>query len=108
MKEYKATLCRNVVSDDSIEYLEGGHYKGHAGANVVITYNTFLNEWQDESHLKFFKSIEKAVDWYRKNFAEKILDYHRYVLGEEASEMSDEDVLNDWADSIGVALGLEA
>ena len=104
MKEYKAILARNVVSDDTIERIEGGYYKGHNKSNVCVTYNLFANEWSDNAYVKFFKSVDAAIDWYKKKFAVRAIEFQRTELGEEANDFSDSDILDDWEDTIKLVL----
>lgn len=104
MKEYKAILAQNVVSDDTIERIEGGYYKGHNKANVCITYNTFCNEWCDNEFVKFFKSVDAALDWYAKEFGVRAIEFQRDEIGEDANGVSDEDILDEWAENIKLAL----
>lgn len=105
-----AILHENCLTDDIIEVLNDGWvYTGHNGANVKITYYTYANEWSDKEHEKYFKSIDNAINWYKKNMLERVKDMGKYWAydnrdTEEADTLTDDDFIYEWEDIVSCCL----
>lgn len=90
------TLHENVVSTDHITILEDKYYYvGHNKATVKLTYYTYANEWSDREHVKYFKSVDNAIEWYEKNFRDRAIDQGRIWSEEDGTEnASEEEAIN--------------
>jgi hypothetical protein len=102
------TLYEGCLNDDFVQVLEDGYYyKGHNKAQVVLFYYTYANEWSNHEHKKFFKTLENAIEWYKKSFKDRAIYQGRVWLtdgGEDYTETDedgivlakDEDALNEF------------
>lgn len=91
-------LHENVVSNDEVKILEDGYYyKNHNKATVKLIINYYQNEWTDYQKEFYFKSLEKALDYYKKTHRERVLDQGKYWCEEGGLENTTEtDWENEW------------
>ncbi len=79
----RLTLSQGFLNDDEAIILEKGYkFTGHNGATVVIVYYTFATEWSNHEHYKFFKSLENAMAWYKRQFRDRAIYQGRVWLTE--------------------------
>lgn len=79
-------LHENVVSED---FLEG----------ATLHYFTFATAWTDKEHVMKFKTADEAIEWYKNNLTERVVEQGRYWLQEDGyheENISDEDAINEW------------
>lgn len=79
-------LCENVLTTDYVE-------------DNVLHYFTYANEWCDREHVKEFKDMEQALDWYEKNMRERVVAQGKYWLQEDGDmieNITDEDAVDEW------------
>lgn len=94
-------LHQNPLTDDAVLELEQGYYyKNHNKSTVKLVYYTYANEWGDKEHVKFFKSIDTAIEWYKKNFRDRAIEQGKFWLLENGyslnNDFTDDDCLNEW------------
>lgn len=72
--EARLTLFEGVLNDDEIECLKSQYvYTGRNNARYKITFYTFANEWSDKKNERYFKTIENALKWYKKNMLDRVI-----------------------------------
>lgn len=77
-------LCENVVSTDYIE-------------DNVLHYFTYATSWTDAEHVKKFKTLEQALEWYEQNMHERVVAQGKYWLEEDGEQdITDEEAVNEW------------
>lgn len=60
-------LYEGVLNDDIVHIANKGKaFKG--GYVAVIEYYTFLNEWNNKKHLKYFKTLETLEKYISKKY----------------------------------------
>lgn len=81
----KIILHENVVSDD---FLEG----------TTLHYFTFATPWTDKEHILKFGTTDEAIEWYKNNLHDRVIDQGKQWLHEEDNDhdMTDEDGENEW------------
>lgn len=92
-------LHENVVSDDEVTILEDEYYyKNHNKAKVKLVINHYQNEWTDYQEIHYFKTLEKALDFYKNKCRERVLDQGKYWYQDfmENGEGTEEDWENEW------------
>ena len=63
MREF--ILHERVLNDDFIQIADDGKiFKG--GYKAIITYYTYQNHWNDNKHIKRFRTLENAFKWINK------------------------------------------
>ena len=81
------TLYQGVLNDDFARVLDEKHYyKGHNRARVALFYYTFANEWSDKEGVKFFRTLENAIEWYKKTYRDRAIYQGRVWLSEDTEE----------------------
>lgn len=92
------TLYEGVLNDDTLTLLKDGwHYRGHNNAVVKIEYYTFRNAWENDKHTRFFKTLENALKWYKKEMLDRVIEQGGYWLAESPQDEPDkiEDILRE-------------
>lgn len=103
------TLYEGVLNDDRMEVLKPNLcYGGHNRATCRIVYYTFANEWANHEHARYFQTIEKAIEWYEKQFSDRVIaqgtewlredgeDYTLMEHTEEEQKKIDDLAKNEW------------
>lgn len=98
MERAKLTLFEGVLNDDHLIILEDNYYyKGHNKATCKLVYYTFATEWSNKEHKMFFKSIDNALEWYKKHLLDRVI-----MQGKEWAEdggepaKDDTEAINEW------------
>ena len=101
-------LYVGVLNDDEMEILKSQYvYNADESkmddASVKITYYTYATEWTDNKHERYFRDIESAVKWYKKEFTARVIESGRYSLeewervdGEKYGSDDDLKCLEEW------------
>lgn len=79
-------LCENVVSTDYVK-------------DNVLHYFTYATSWTDTEHVKEFKTLEQALEWYEKSMRERVVEQGKYWLQEDGDmieNITDEEAANEW------------
>lgn len=101
MEHVKAelTLHENCLTTDKVAILEDGYYfKGHNKAQVKLYVYYYANEWGDREEVKFFKTLENALDYYKKHHKERVLEQGKAWLeeGDPEETTTDEACECEW------------
>ena len=99
-RSVKATLIlyEGVLNDDELEILESQYvYTGRNFATCKITYWTFANEWANNKHEKYFQKVESAIEWYKKNLKDRVIEQGKYWLKEdEITDPTESEAIDEW------------
>ena len=70
-------LKENVLTDDILHIANSG-YKFKGGYIACIEYYTFLNEWNDKKHIKYFKSLSSLEKYVSKHYPDADIEIYQY------------------------------
>ena len=78
------TLFEGVLNNDIMNITKDGYYyKNHNKATVKVVYYTYANEWSNHEHKRFFKTIIRACEWYKKNMFDRAIYQGAVWLSDE-------------------------
>lgn len=70
-------LHERVLNDDMLHIANSGYsFKG--GYVACIEYYTFLNEWNDKKHIKYFKSLSSLEKYLAKHYPGADIELFQY------------------------------
>ena len=94
----RLTLHENVLTTDEAIILEDGYYyKGHNKAQVKLCIYHYANEWSDREEARYFRTLENALDYYKKHYKERVLEQGKAWLEEdEQDDLTDEACESEW------------
>ena len=72
MKATKCIIYTGVLNDDYLVVEEDG--------SVLLTYFTYQSSWSNQVHEKVFNDLDSALEWYHKEFKERVVEQARYWL----------------------------
>ena len=73
-EKVELTLFDGVLNSDEMMILKDKWYfVKHNKAQVKITFYTYANEWSDRKNERYFKTLENAVKWYKKNMLDRVI-----------------------------------
>lgn len=73
-EKVELTLFEGVLNSDEMMILKDRWcFVKHNKAKVKITFYTFANEWSDRKNERYFKTLENAVKWYKKNMLDRVI-----------------------------------
>lgn len=80
----KIILHENVVSDDFLEA-------------TTLHYFTYATEWTDREHVVEFSTTDEAIEWYKNNLHDRVIDQGKQWLHEDGEDnATDEDAEDEW------------
>ena len=95
------TLFEGVLNNDELIVLTGDYYyKGHNKAKVKIEYYTYANEWGNHKHEKYFKTLENACEWYKKNMLDRVILQGAFWLREDEEHEELKAILEDYGTAL--------
>lgn len=71
-------LYEGVLNDDCIEKVGNHTYQ--------LKYYLFATSWSNTEYSMFFKSLDKAIEYYMKNFSDRVLAQGKAWLEEDKVE----------------------
>lgn len=102
-KTASLVFFEGVLNDDNVIVITDDvfKYKNHNSAKVKLTYYTFANEWGNHEHNKYFKTLENACKWYKKNMLDRVILQGAYWLTEGDDEHKElEKLLEDYSTAL--------
>lgn len=73
-EKVELTLFEGVLNSDNVMILKDNWYfTKHNKAKVKITFYTYANEWSNKENTRYFKTLENALKWYKKNMLDRVI-----------------------------------
>ncbi len=70
----RLTLFEGVLNNDEMEILKSQYaYRIKGCPSVKITFYTFATSWSDKKNTRYFKTMEEAGEWYKKNMLDRVI-----------------------------------
>lgn len=68
-------LSEGVLNNDTIEYI--------SDEVVKLEYFTYATEWGNQRHIEYFPSLERAINYYRRNMGNRVMLQGKYWLEQD-------------------------
>jgi hypothetical protein len=71
-------VLRDGVLNDDILHIANAGYSFKGGYVACIEYYTFLNEWNNKKHLKYFKNLNTLETYVAKRYPTADVEIYQY------------------------------